>query len=41
MLKCIVAGGSNHMGKVEKPKTLEKYPRYKYNPGNISGAHRK
>ena len=26
------------MGRVAKPKTLERAPIYKYNPGNISGA---
>ena len=38
MLKRIVAGGINHMGRVEKPETLKRAPRYEYNPGNISGA---
>ena len=26
------------MGKVENPETLERAPRYEYNPRNISGA---
>ena len=34
----IVAGGMDHMGRVAKPKTLERAPRYEYNPRNISGA---
>ena len=38
MLRWIVAGGIDHMGRVAKLETLERAPRYKYNPGNISGA---
>ena len=38
MLRKIVAGEIDRMGRVAKPKTLERAPRYKYNPGNISGA---
>ena len=38
MLNQTVAGKIDHMGKVEKPETLKRSPRYKYNPGNISRA---
>ena len=38
MLKQTVAGGIDCMGRVAKPETLEKDPRYEYNPGNIFGA---
>ena len=38
MLRNIVTGGIDRMGKVAKPKTLERAPRYKYNPGYIVGA---
>ena len=38
MLKQIVAGRIDRMGRVAKPETLERDPRYEYNPGNISGA---
>ena len=38
MLKRIVAGEIDRMGRVAKPETLERAPRYEYNPVNISGA---
>ena len=38
MLRGIVAGGIDRMGRVENPETLEIVPRYEYNPGNIFGA---
>ena len=38
MLRQIVVGGIDHMGRVAKPETLERAPRYEYNPGNIAGA---
>ena len=38
MLKRIVVGGIDRMGRVENPETLEIAPRYEYNPRNISGA---
>ena len=38
MLRKIVVGGIDRMGRVENPKTLERDPRYEYNPGNIFGA---
>ena len=38
MLRQMVAGRIDHMGKVAKPKTLERAPRYEYNPGYITGA---
>ena len=38
MLRQIVAGGIDHMGKVAKPETLERAPRYEYNPSYIAGA---
>ena len=38
MLRKEVTGGIDHMGRVEKPETLERGPRYDYNLGNISGA---
>ena len=38
MLRQTVVGGIDHMGKVSKPKTLERAPKYKYNPRNISSA---
>ena len=38
MLKRTVANGIDRMGKVAKPETPERAPRYEYNPGNISGA---
>ena len=38
MLRWTVAGGIDRMGKVAKPETLERAPRYEYNPGNIAGA---
>ena len=38
MLKQTVTGMIDHMGKVAKPETLERAPRYEYNLGNISGA---
>ena len=38
MLRYTVAGGIDHMGRVENPETLERAPKYEYNPGNISGA---
>ena len=34
----IVVGGIDHMGKVAKLETLERAPRYEYNPGNIFDA---
>ena len=37
MLKRIVAGGTIWVGS-KNTKTLERAPRYEYNPGNISGA---
>ena len=40
MLRQTFAGRIDRMGRVEKPKTLERAPRYEYNPGNISGAHK-
>ena len=38
MLRQTVASGIERMGGVAKPETLEKAPRYEYNPGNIFGA---
>ena len=38
MLMWTVAGGIDHMGRVANPKTLERAPRYEYNPGYIAGA---
>ena len=38
MLRRTVVGGIDHMGRVANPKTLERAPRYEYNPGNIFGA---
>ena len=38
MLRKTIAGGIDCMGRVEKRETLERAPRYKYSPGNISGA---
>ena len=38
MLRKTVAGGIEHMGRVAKPETLERAPRYEYKLGNISGA---
>ena len=38
MLRWTVAGGIDRMGRVEKPETLERAPRYEYNPGYIAGA---
>ena len=38
MLRKTVVGGNDYMGRVSKPKTLERAPRYEYNPGNNSGA---
>ena len=38
MLRRTVAGGIDCMGNVENPESLERVPRYEYNPGNISGA---
>ena len=40
MLKWIVAGGIDCMGRVEKLKTLKRTPRYEYDPRNISSAHK-
>ena len=41
MLRRTVAGGINHMSRVAKTETLERVPRYEYDPGNIFGAHKK
>ena len=41
MLKWTVASGIDHMGKVAKPETIKRAPKYEYNARNISGAHRK
>ena len=38
MFKWTLVGGIDRMGRVAKPETPERAPRYKYNPGNISGA---
>ena len=38
MLRWTVTGGIDRMGRVAKPKTLKRSPRYEYNPGNIFGA---
>ena len=38
MLRWTVAGGIDHLGRVEKAETLERVPRYEYNPINIFGA---
>ena len=38
MLKQIVIGRIDHMGRVAKPKTLERAPRDEYNPRNIFGS---
>ena len=38
MLRQTVAGEIDCMGRVAKPETLKRAPRYKYNPGNIFGA---
>ena len=35
MLRRTVAGGIDHIGKVSNPETLERAPRYEYDPGNI------
>ena len=38
MLRWMVAGEIDCMDRIEKPETLERAPRYEYNPGNIFGA---
>ena len=38
MLRRTVAGGIDRMGRVAKPETPERAPRYEYNPGYIAGA---
>ena len=38
MLRWTVAGRIDRMGRVAKPETLERAPRYEYNPGNIASA---
>ena len=38
MLRQTVAGGIDRMGRVAKPETPERAPRYEYNPGYIVGA---
>ena len=38
MLKRTVAGGIDRMGRVAKTETLERAPKYVYNPGDIYGA---
>jgi len=38
MLRKKVAGGIDRIGRVAKPETLERAPRYEYNPGNIFDA---
>ena len=38
MLRKIIIGEIDHMGRVENPETLKRAPRYEYNPGNIFGA---
>ena len=38
MLRQIVLGRIDCMGRVAKPKTLKRAPKYEYNPGIISGA---
>ena len=38
MLRRTFVGGIDRMGRVAKPKTLERAPRYEYNPGNVAGA---
>ena len=38
MLRKTVTGGIDRMGRVAKPETPERSPRYKYNPGYITGA---
>ena len=38
MFRWIVVGGIDRMGRVAKPKTLKRAPRYEYNLGNIYGA---
>ena len=38
MLKWTVAGGIDRMGRVAKPETPERSPRYEYNPGYIADA---
>ena len=38
MLRRIGAGEIDRMGRVAKLETLQRAPRYEYNPGNISGA---
>ena len=40
MLKRAFADGIDRMGKVAKPETLERAPRYEYDPGNISGTQK-
>ena len=40
MLRWTITGGVDHMGRVEKPKTLERAPIYEYDPGNIFNAHK-
>ena len=40
MLRWIVVGEIDRMGRVENPETLERAPRYKYDPGNIFSAHK-
>ena len=38
MLRRTVVGRIDRMGRVAKRETLERAPRYEYNPRNISGA---
>ena len=38
MLRWTIAGRIECMGRVENPETLERAPRYEYNPGNIFNA---
>ena len=38
MLRQTVAGRIDRMGRVAKPETPERAPRYEYNPGYIAGA---
>ena len=38
MLSRTVVGGIGRMGRVAKPETLERAPKYEYNPGYIAGA---
>ena len=40
MLRWTFVGRIDYMGRVAKPETLERAPRYEYDPGNISKSHK-